>query len=66
MGKRFEELKSFFYEEPVDALNVECMKKVAENVDIPIAAGERLYTRYGFRIVRKKTISLLRKPWNRK
>ena len=25
------------------------MKKVAENVDIPIAAGERLYTRYGFR-----------------
>jgi galactonate dehydratase len=49
MGKRFEPLKPFFYEEPVDALNVECMKKVAENVDIPIAAGERLYTRYGFR-----------------
>lgn len=25
------------------------MKKVSENVDLPIAAGERLYTRYGFR-----------------
>jgi len=49
MGKRFEEFKPFFYEEPVDALNVSCMKKVSENVDIPIAAGERLYTRYGFR-----------------
>ena len=49
MGKRFEALRPFFYEEPVDALNVECMKKVADNVDIPIAAGERLYTRYGFR-----------------
>jgi galactonate dehydratase len=49
MGKRLEALKPFFYEEPVDALNVACMKKVAENVDIPIAAGERLYTRYGFR-----------------
>ena len=49
MGKRFEALKPFFYEEPVDALNVECMRKVAENVDIPLAAGERLYTRYGFR-----------------
>ncbi len=49
MGKRLEELEPFFYEEPVDALNVECMKKVAEKVDIPIAAGERLYTRYGFR-----------------
>ena len=49
VGKRLEALAPFFYEEPVDALNVECMRKVAENVDIPIAAGERLYTRYGFR-----------------
>jgi galactonate dehydratase len=49
VGKRLEEFRPFFYEEPVDALNVECMRKVAENVDIPIAAGERLYTRYGFR-----------------
>jgi galactonate dehydratase len=49
VGKRLEELDPFFYEEPVDALNVDCMRKVAENVNIPIAAGERLYTRYGFR-----------------
>ena len=49
MGKRFEELDPFFYEEPIDAHNVDAMKKVSENVDIPIAAGERLYTRYGFR-----------------
>jgi galactonate dehydratase len=49
IGKRLEEFKPFFYEEPVDAMNVECMRKVGENVDIPIAAGERLYTRYGFR-----------------
>jgi galactonate dehydratase len=49
MGKRLQKFRPFFYEEPVDALNVDCMRKVAENVDIPIAAGERLYTRYGFR-----------------
>jgi galactonate dehydratase len=49
MGKRFEELDPMVYEEPVDALNVDCMRRVAENVDIPLAAGERLYTRYGFR-----------------
>jgi galactonate dehydratase len=49
MGKRLEALRPFFYEEPVDAMNVECMRKVSENVNIPIAAGERLYTRYGFR-----------------
>jgi galactonate dehydratase len=49
MGQRLEPLAPFFYEEPVDALNVACMRKVAENVNLPIAAGERLYTRYGFR-----------------
>jgi len=49
MGRRLAELKPFFYEEPVDAMNVEAMLKVAQNVPIPIAAGERLYTRYGFR-----------------
>jgi galactonate dehydratase len=48
-GQRLEEYRPFFYEEPVDALNVDVMKKVAENVNIPLAAGERLYTRYGFR-----------------
>ncbi|MEM7126203.1 MAG: mandelate racemase/muconate lactonizing enzyme family protein [Chloroflexota bacterium] len=49
VGKRLQAYEPFFYEEPVDALNVDCMAKVAANVEIPIAAGERLYTRYGFR-----------------
>ena len=30
-------------------MNVDCMKKVADNVPLKIAAGERLYTRYMFR-----------------
>ncbi len=59
-GKRLEELDPFFYEEPVDAMNVDSMKKVADNVAIPIAAGERLYTRYGFRqYVEKQAIDIL-------
>ena len=49
MGRRLEGFDPFFYEEPVDSLNFECMKKVSENVSIPIAAGERLYLRHGFR-----------------
>jgi galactonate dehydratase len=49
MGRRLVELKPYFYEEPVDAMNVECMRKVGQNVPIPLAAGERLYTRYQFR-----------------
>jgi len=60
MGKRLEEFNPFFYEEPVDAMNVDCLKKVAENVNIPIAAGERLYTRYGFRqYIEKQVIDIL-------
>jgi galactonate dehydratase len=60
MGKRLEELDTFFYEEPVDALNVDSMKKVSENVNIPIAAGERLYTRYGFRqYIEQQVIDIL-------
>jgi galactonate dehydratase len=60
MGRRLEPLAPFFYEEPVDALNVEAMRKVAEQVAIPIAAGERLYTRYGFRqYVEEQVIDIL-------
>ena len=62
MGKRLEELAPFFYEEPVDALNVECMRKVAENVAIPLAAGERLYTRYDFRTYIEGQILALLQP----
>jgi galactonate dehydratase len=49
MGRRLVDLSPSYYEEPVDAMNVECMKKVADNVPLKIAAGERLYTRYMFR-----------------
>ncbi len=49
IGQRLEELDPFFYEEPVDALNVDSMKKVSECINVPIAAGERLYSRYHFR-----------------
>lgn len=55
-GRRLEEFSPFFYEEAVDANNVEMMAKVAAQVEIPIAAGERLYTRYGFRPYIEKQI----------
>ena len=60
MGKRLEALKPFAYEEPVDPFNVDAMKKVSENVNIPIAGGERLYTRYGFRqFIEKQALDIL-------
>ncbi|SDE36232.1 mandelate racemase/muconate lactonizing enzyme family protein [Sporomusa acidovorans] len=48
-GRMIEELKIHYYEEPVMPLNPKQMKKVADNVKIPIAAGERIYTRWGYR-----------------
>ncbi len=59
-GRRIEELRPFFYEEPVDAMNVDAMRKVTESVRIPIAAGERIYTRYGFReYIEKQVLDIL-------
>ncbi len=49
IGRRVEELNIFFFEEPVDPFDVEALKKVSEHVNLPIAVGERIYTRYGFR-----------------
>lgn len=48
-GKMIEDLDILFYEEPIQPLNSKLMKRVAEQVNIPIAAGERIYTRWGFR-----------------
>ena len=60
LGRRLEEFAPMFYEEPVDPMNVECMKKVSENVRIPIAGGERLYTRYQFRpFIEKQALDII-------
>jgi galactonate dehydratase len=51
LGRQLEQFDLYFYEEPVDPSDLGALKKVSEHVNIPIAAGERLYTRYGFRPV---------------
>ncbi len=49
LGRKLEEYDIFFLEEPVDPFDVDALKKVSEHVNVPIATGERTYTRYGFR-----------------
>jgi galactonate dehydratase len=49
--RRLEALDLLFVEEPVDPFDVGALKKVSEHIDIPIALGERIYTRYGFRSI---------------
>lgn len=48
-GKMIEEFRISAYEEPTMALNAGQLKEVKKNINIPIAAGERIYTRWGFR-----------------
>lgn len=47
--RRFEELDILFIEEPADPFDVGALKKIGGSVAIPVAVGERIYTRHGFR-----------------
>ena len=48
-ARRFEPYAPFFMEEPAQAENPAAMAAVARATTIPIATGERLLTRWGFR-----------------
>ncbi|MCC7282013.1 MAG: mandelate racemase/muconate lactonizing enzyme family protein [Acetobacteraceae bacterium] len=47
--RRWEPLDILFVEEPVDPFDATAMRRVSEAVAMPVAAGERHYTRHGFR-----------------
>jgi galactonate dehydratase len=49
VGRALYDLDMMYYEETNAPLNPEVMKKVAENCLIPLATGERVYTRWGYR-----------------
>lgn len=49
LGRELEQFRCFYYEEPVHPLNAESMKQISRNVKIPIASGERIYSRWGYR-----------------
>ena len=48
VGLKLEEYRPFMYEEPVPPENLEALKKVADSINIPIATGERLYTKWDY------------------
>ena len=47
--RRFEQLEITWIEEPADPADIGALKKISEHVAIPVAVGERIYTRHGFR-----------------
>jgi len=59
VGQALEDLNLMFYEEPVQPENEEGMAMVAQRVNIPIAAGERLTRLQEFRrLLEKRAISI--------
>ena len=48
LGLRLEPYKPLFYEEPVSPENISELLQVRNRVDIPIATGEKLYTKFPF------------------
>ena len=59
-AKELEPYHPMFLEEPCLPENVDAMVRVARSTSIPIATGERLFTRWGFReILEKQAASIL-------
>lgn len=55
-------LRPFFIEEPVQCENVDALLNVKRATPIPIATGERLYGRFGFREVIEKEAAAILQP----
>ncbi len=49
MARKMEAYDVFWFEEPVPAEDIEGSARVAHAIDMPLAAGENEFTRYGFR-----------------
>jgi len=49
VGKLVEPYKPFFFEEPVPPEDIDSMLKVSRSLIVPIATGERLYSRWEFK-----------------
>jgi galactonate dehydratase len=60
--KALEPHHPWFYEEVVQALNVDVMAELAKKTHIPLATGERIVTMWGFREVLEKRAAMILQP----
>ena len=52
----------WFYEEIVQALNVDVMAELAAKTNVPIATGERIFTKWGFKEILEKKAAMILQP----
>src|SRR5207249_1977622 len=62
LAQALEPFYPFFIEEPCLPENVDTMVTVARSTSIPIATGERLFTKWGFRQVLEKQAAAIVQP----
>ena len=60
--KALEPYNPWFYEEVVQALNVDVMAELALKTHIPLATGERIFTKWGFREILEKRAATILQP----
>ena len=62
LAKAIEPYRPYFIEEPVLPENVDALVTMARSTAIPIATGERLWTRWGFREILEKQAAAILQP----
>ena len=60
--KALEPLQPMFIEEPVQCQYVEAMAEIARGTHLPIATGERIFTKWGFREILAKGAATILQP----
>lgn len=60
--KALEPFQPWFYEEIVQALNIDVMAELAQKTHIPIATGERIFTKWGFKEILEKRAAVIVQP----
>jgi galactonate dehydratase len=60
--KAIEPYQPFFVEEPIQCQDVEGMAEIASKTHLPIATGERIFTKWGFRDVLTKRAATIIQP----
>lgn len=60
--KAIEPYQPMFVEEPVNCQQVDAMADIARGTHLPIATGERLFTKWGFREILEKQAAIILQP----
>ena len=60
--KALEPYNPWFYEEVVQCLNVDVMAELAKKTHIPLATGERIFLKWGFREILEKKAAMILQP----